>query len=58
MYNACVMFYYEIQWFYQDFRSENLFFKSVISAHSRNTGPTTRDHLKSSQMRKETPLQL
>ena len=36
------MFYYEIPWFYLDFTSENLFFKSV---------------LKSSQMRNETPLQ-
>ena len=28
------MFYYEIPWFYQDFKSENLY-----------TTPVTRDHL-------------
>ena len=32
------MFYYEIPWFYQDFKSENLY-----------TTPVTRDHVKSSQ---------
>ena len=38
-------------WFYQDFESENLcFFKSVLSSCSENTGPVTRDHVKSSQM--------
>ena len=52
------MFYYEIWWFYQDFKSENLFFKSVLSSRSENTGPVTRDHVKYSQTRSETPLQL
>ena len=54
-----VMFYYEIPWFYQDFKSENsCFFKSVPSSCSENTGPVTRGHVKSSQTRNETPLQL
>ena len=52
------MFYYEIPWFYQDFKSENLFFKSVLSSCSENTGPASRDHVKSSQMRNETLLHL
>ena len=55
IYNSHV--YYKIPWFYQHFK-ENLFFKSVLSSHSENTGPVTRDHFKSSQMRNETPLQL
>ena len=44
--------------FYQDFKNENLFLKSVLSSRSENTGPVTRDHVKSSQMRNGTPLQL
>ena len=52
------MFYYKILWFYQDFKGENLFFKFVLSSGSKNTGPVTRDHVKSSQIRKETSLQL
>ena len=32
-------------------------FKSVLSSSSKNTGPVTRDHVKSSQIRNETPLQ-
>ena len=32
--------------------------RSVLSSRSENTGPVTRYHVKSSQMRKETPLQL
>ena len=52
------MFYYEIPWIYQDFKGENLFFKSVLSSCSENIGPVTRGHVKSSQMRNETPLQL
>ena len=53
------MFYFEIPWFYQDFKSENLFlfFLSVPSSCSENTGPVTRDLAKSSQMRNKTPLQ-
>ena len=43
------MFYYEISWFYQDF-------KYVLSSGSENTGPVTSDHVKSSQMSNETPL--
>ena len=46
------MFYYKILWFYQDF---NLY---VLSSRCKNTGPIIRDHVKSSQMRKKTPLQL
>ena len=43
------MFYYEIPWFYQDFKSESLsFFKSELILRSDNTGPVTRGHLNSS----------
>ena len=50
---------YEIPWFYQGFKNENLcFLKSVLISRRENTGPVTRDHAKSSQMRKETPLKL
>ena len=28
------MFYYEIQWFYQDFKSENLCFLDLYSVHT------------------------
>ena len=56
--NVYLVFYYEIQWCYQDFKSEYLFFKSVLSSHSEDSGPVTRDHVKSSQMMNETPLQL
>ena len=54
------MFYYKIPWFYQDFVSENLlfFFKSVLSSRNKNTGPVTRGHVKPSQMRNETLLQI
>ena len=53
------MFYYEIPWFNQDFKSENLcFFKFVLSSYSENTGPVTRGHVKFSQMRNKTHLQL
>ena len=41
------MFHYKIQ-----------FLKSLLSSRSENTGPVTRDHVKSSKMRNETPLQL
>ena len=47
------MFYNEFLWSYQDFKNENLLFKSAL-----DTGPVTRDHVKSSQMRNETPLKL
>ena len=47
--------YYEVPWFYQDFKSENLFFKSALSSSSENTGSVTRGHVKYSQMRNETP---
>ena len=42
--NVYVKFYYKIPWFYQDFKSENLFFKSVFNSRNENTGP---DHVKS-----------
>ena len=59
MYNVYAMFYHEIQWFYQDFKKwKSVFFKSVLSSRIENTGTVTRNHLKSSQMRNETPLQL
>ena len=48
------MFYYKIPWFYQDFKSENLFLKSAPSSRCENTEPVTRDHVKSSQMRNGT----
>ena len=42
VYNVCVMFYYEILWFYQDFNIENLwFFRYVLSSRSENTGTVT-----------------
>ena len=28
-----IMFYYKIQWFYQDFKSENLYFSNLYSVH-------------------------
>ena len=41
------------------FKSENVFFKSVLSSRSENTGPVNnRGHAKSSQMRSKAPLQL
>ena len=41
------------------FKSENVFFKSVLSSRSENTGPVNnRGHVKSSQMRSKAPLQL
>ena len=52
------MFYYKILRFYQDSKNENLLFKSVLSSRSKNTGPITRGHLKSSQIMSETPLKL
>ena len=35
-----------------------MFFKSLLSSLSENTGPVTRDHFKSFQMKNQTPLQL
>ena len=35
-----------------------VFFKSVLSSRSKNTGPVTGDYVKSSEMRNETLLQL
>ena len=58
IYNVYVMFYYEIPWFHQDFKSENLFFKSVLTSCSDNTAPVTRDQVKYSQTRNGTNLQL
>ena len=52
------MFYYEILWIYQNFKSENLFFLSILISRSENTGLITRGHVKSSQMREEASLQL
>ena len=52
------MFYYEIPRFYQDFKDENLFFLSVLSSRCKNTGSVTKNHVKFSQMRNKTPLQL
>ena len=51
------MFYYKISWFYQDFKSANLCFLNLY-LRIENNGPFTRDHVKSSQMRNETPLQV
>ena len=33
-YNLYVMFYYEIPWFYQDFKSENLCFLNMHLAYA------------------------
>ena len=52
------MSYYNIPWFYKDFNSENMFFKSVLSSRCKNIEPVTRDHVKSSQMCNEKPFQL
>ena len=49
-----VMFYYEIQLFYQDLKTV----KFVLSSRCQNAGPVTRDHFKSSQTRSEKSLQL
>ena len=35
-----------------------VFFKSVLSSRSENTEPVISDHVKSSETRNETPLQL
>ena len=35
-----------------------MFFKYVLSSRSENTGPVTRGHVNSSQIRNEAPLQL
>ena len=49
IYNVYVMFYYKIQWFYQDLKIENLcFFKPLLSSHTENIGPVPIDHVKSS----------
>ena len=59
------MFYYEI--YYEDFKilfatkilkGKICFFQSVLSSRRENNGLVTRYHVKSSQMRNETPLQL
>ena len=34
VYNVYVMFYYEILWFYQDFKIENLNFLNLYSVHA------------------------
>ena len=38
-------------------KSEDLFFKSVLSSRNKNNGLATRDSVKSSRMSSETPLQ-
>ena len=52
------MFYYKIQPFHQDFKGENLFFKSILSSQSQYTGLVIRDHVRFSQMSNETHLHL
>ena len=53
------MFYYEIPRIYQDLKGENLCFFNMYSIHAvGNTGPVTRGHDKSSQMKNKTPLSL
>ena len=39
-------------------KSKSVFFKSTLSSRSENTGPVTRNHVGSSQIRNKTPLQL
>ena len=51
-------FYHKIPWFYQDFKSESQCLLNLYSIHVVSTGPITRDQVKSSRMRNETPLQL
>ena len=51
------MFYYEIPWFYEDFKKENLCFLNLYAVHpAKNTEPVTRSHVNSSQMRNEASL--
>ena len=45
------MFYCKISCFYQDFKRENLCFLNPCY-----TGPVTKGHVKSSQMRSKEPL--
>ena len=50
------MFYHDLRWFYHDFKSENLFL-NLYSVHAaRILDPATRGHVKSLQMKNETPL--
>ena len=44
------MFYSKIPWFYQNFKNEILFFKSVFNSRSENTGPVNIDHIGSFHM--------
>ena len=39
IFNVYVMFYYKIEWFYQNFKSVNMFFESILD----NTGPVPGD---------------
>ena len=58
-YNVYVTFYFKILWFTKFLKVKVcVFLNLVFSLRSENTGPVTRDHVKSSQMRKKTPLQL
>ena len=50
-----VMFSYKIPRF--KILKMKMFFKSELTSRSEN-GPVTRDHMKTSQMRNKTPLQL
>ena len=45
------MFYHDIPWFCQHFKSENSCFLNLYSVHATRIGPVTKGHVKSSQMR-------
>ena len=47
------MYYYEIPWFYQDFKSENL-----CTQFKQREVMRSRGHVNSFQMRNKIPLQL
>ena len=55
IYNAYVMFYYKIPWFYQYFKNKNLYFLNSYSVHAARILDLS---VKSSQTRNETLLQL
>ena len=53
------MFYYEIQWFYQDVKNENLCFLNLYSVHAvRILDLSLEVMLSPPKLRNETPLQL
>ena len=56
MYTEC--FSTKIRGFTKILKKKICDFKPVLSSSNKHSGTVTRDHVKSSQMRNETPLQL